>query len=300
MSSFRKSKNGSAKALPVILAICIAWGAGASAMYLMERGAYVSLMENYGILESNYGNALDAYDSLETNYDSLNSQYETLQSYYGGLQQNYTSLHDDYQDYLDMVSLRWGLGTNCTKFITPADSNVTSKTRQVLGHPGDGDLSWSDMSKINDWVGTNIKYNNDTYVGRPGELKNGSECWLFPNETLALGYGDCEDHALLMMSMCNAEQGIGWIWAAEVTIGNTDGTTSGHMLVFVNVDGDKVYIYDPTVAGGWDSGTARSEQDALDHYKNSLSGISSIKVDTVFNQTERRDFESNQEFFDWF
>lgn len=301
--------------LPILVAIFLILSLISTTMYFSLKSAYISLQNEHYSLESDYNLLESTYDSLQSGHIKLQSEYNTLELQYSSLQTQHSKLQSDYenleneqselqanyQNYQNMVGLRYGYGEDSMKFITPDDFDIKLKTREILGHTSDGDLSWDDSDQINDWVANNIEYNYDTYVGKPGNLTEGGECWLFPNETLAFMHGDCEDKALLMISMCLSEAEVEFIWAAELSIENTDGTTSGHMCIFINVEDDRLYIYDPTVdGGGWSSGYSMPESDAIYDYINSLVGIESVEVYAIFNQTERHEFESNQEFFDWF
>jgi hypothetical protein len=54
---------------------------------------------------------------------------------------------------------------------------------------------------LRDWVGNNIQYRSDS------EIHGESEFWQFPNETIQLRTGDCEDFSLLLCSLLRAD---GW------------------------------------------------------------------------------------------
>jgi transglutaminase-like putative cysteine protease len=82
---------------------------------------------------------------------------------------------------------------------------------------------------IKDWVSGNIKYAHDSdRHGRP-------EYYQLPRETIQSGYGDCEDYAILMVSLLRAA---GWqADRAYVTIGEPKaGSGSRHAWVRLNVD----------------------------------------------------------------
>jgi len=236
------------------------------------------------------------YTNLQSSYDSLQSQYNTLQS-------NYDSLQNQYNRYKNMVNMRLPSGEQKRAFITPDDETVKTKTAAILGSGFNGKLSTANIRKLNDWIYEHIKYNHDIYVGGKGHI--GKECWQYPNETLKLGYGDCEDHALLLLSMMLAEEKVGWAYCAEVEF--TKGNEKmNHVCVFLNIENDELYILDPTWptqnlfdSGAWESDSSKSEPKALHEYY-SENGFDSIRVKSVFNQYVYKTFSSNEEFYNWF
>jgi hypothetical protein len=54
---------------------------------------------------------------------------------------------------------------------------------------------------LRDWVGNNIQYRSDS------EIHGERDYWQFPNETMQLRTGDCEDFSLLLCSLLRAD---GW------------------------------------------------------------------------------------------
>jgi len=300
-SQKRKERN---QILPVLLAIFVIWSLVSTAMYSSVQSANISLQtehysleSDYGSLQSDYNSLYRRHESLQSKCDSLRSDYDSLRAKYDNLLSDYNSLVSNWNSRIELEKMGRGYENYPMNFITPEDTDVKNTGIQILGHSSDGDLSWDDMNKINAWVGNNIAYNHDTGFGEPGTLKSGGECWLFPNETLALKRGDCEDQALLMASLCSAEAKIGWLWVAELSLEKSDGSSAGHLAVFLKVGGDKMHIYDPT--WGWSSGSSKSEQEALNQYTTE-NGFSSVKVERIFNMQEIHSFDSNQEFFDWF
>lgn len=264
--------------------------------YYDTLNQYYSLSSSNNDLQRNYSILDNNYESLQSQYNSLQDEYYTVQSQYTSLQNNYNALRSSSSSFEKIVEVRYGLETECNKFITPSDPSVITATQNVLGHSSDGDISWNDMTDINNYVGGNIKYNYDTFNG-PYE-----ECWFYPNETLARGYGDCEDHALLMVSMCKAEANVPWIWCAEIRF----PAGPGHICVFVRTTGGQLFIFDPTsrpdyffgymVHGAWTSETAKTVDLALQQYEQECWGGQSITVTKIFNGNTYQSFTNNQEF----
>jgi hypothetical protein len=97
-----------------------------------------------------------------------------------------------------------------------------------------------------DWVVSNITYNYDGFypilpLSLPGDVTYITEMWQFPNETLSVRRGDCEDMAILLCSMIrNYVEGN--YWAECIWIAGSDG---GHVAVQIPVSDDKIAILDP-------------------------------------------------------
>jgi len=269
-----------------------------------EKNSSVSYWQTkYNSLQSQYDSLQNKYNSLNSSYNALQNSYNNLQSQYDSLQNSYNNIQNQYNDYKDMVDMRTPSGSEKCEFITPDDDSVKTKTASVLGSGFDGDLSTGDIDKINDWVYSHIDYNHDVYIGEKGKI--GKECWQYPNETLKLGYGDCEDQSLLVVSMCLAEEKVEWLYCAEVEL--TKGSEKiNHVCIFINAQDDKMAIVDPTLKnddwlnpGGWVSTEARYEPSALDDYRKAI-GADSIVVKCVFNQNIYKAFSGNNEFYNWF
>jgi len=259
---------------------------------------YSSLNQSYNFLNQQYSTLQDKYNALDSKYHSLQNKYNTLQLNYTSLDLQYKNLQSDYDlmknqydSVIENINKRHGLPKYAQKFITPTDSKVKSKVKEILGSSYNGKLTWDDMNKIYNWVHNNIKYNSDT-DDSASKGNAWGECWLYPSETLNKKKGDCEDQTLLFVSLCLAEENAGWIFCAELDV---DG--NGHMVAFINAEGDKMNIYDPT--NGYKSPYSMSESNAISAYK-SAAGYSSVRVKVVINQGYYKTFSSNQEFYDWF
>ena len=87
--------------------------------------------------------------------------------------------------------------------VTPQDQTVTQALQEAMATP-DKSVSYTssstiaDINKIRLWVFSNIKQSSDE------ALHGVSDYWQTPTETLALQAGDCEDFAILMVSMLRA------------------------------------------------------------------------------------------------
>lgn len=81
-------------------------------------------------------------------------------------------------------------------YITPDDPLVLQTLANITTN-----ALIPDWIEIRDWVANNIEYTADN------EVHGVAEYWQFPNETLTLRTGDCEDFSILLCSLLRAN---GW------------------------------------------------------------------------------------------
>lgn len=86
----------------------------------------------------------------------------------------------------------------CRSFITPEDRSVVELKNKILKDKPLLTLNWM---AIRDWVGSSLKYRSDS------EIHGERDYWQFPNETIQLITGDCEDFSTLLCSLLRAD---GW------------------------------------------------------------------------------------------
>ena len=106
-------------------------------------------------------------------------------------------------------------------YITPDDPLVLQTLANITTNP-----LIPDWIEIRDWVANNIEYTVDS------EVHGVREFWQFPNETLTLRTGDCEDFSILLCSLLRANG-----WSEEevyVVLGAKD--EQYHGWVKLNVD----------------------------------------------------------------
>ena len=297
--------NGGVIVLGIFLVLSLSVNGLSFIYYTNMQQQYDELQQKYNSLNQSYNNLQSQYNTLQNQYENLDSQYTSLQQKYSDLkikydtldlqhktlQMDYDSMKNLYDSLMENINKRKGLQQYAKQFITPDDSKVKSKVKEILGSKYNGKLTWDDMDKIYNWIHNNIKYNWDT-ANSASKGNVWGECWLYPSETLSKKRGDCEDQALLFVSLCLAEEKVGWIFCAALDTGG-----DGHMVVFINVEGDKMNIYDPT--NGYRSPYSMSESNAISSYKLAV-GYSSVRVKAVFNQQIYKSFSSNQEFYNWF
>jgi len=296
--SINKEKKSSAPWILVLLLVAI----------ILSSGAYVSGLTNY--YESRLEEKNTVTEELSTENEELKSENENLteKNIELGIENLVLILNNSVQnsknanlekenaEFKAWLNARGALNREKYGhwFLTPDDEDVKSTMKEILGNDADGALSWDDRRKLDRWVYDNIEYNHDTPLAYPdwtGEDAR-KECWLFPNETLKYRRGDCEDHALLALSMFYAEE-VTAAWAASVTFEDN----SRHMVIFINVVDDQMSILDPT--NSWENYFSGSEPDKLEQYGDHW-GMDVIEVNYIFNQSTFKSFATLQEFYDYF
>jgi len=125
-------------------------------------------------------------------------------------------------------------------YVTPQDPIVRGVVSDILSTG-----PWIKWIAMRDWVGTHIKYRDDS------DVHGTAEYWQLPRETIEFGTGDCEDSAILLCSMLRS---IGWSSDdVYVVLGLVKG--EGHAWVWlkvINLFGIEVWHrLESTDKGGW-------------------------------------------------
>lgn len=231
--------------------------------YLNLNSSYVSLVESYNELRD-YFKEVEAYQKKlnQTYYDLLES-YRTVEGEYSKLKgelekasEAYLRYREAYRKLVFQVNLRVvHPNGNESLFITPDDPEVKDKVLEITGgwsRKGDWSEFWTDVKKLYDWVVENIAYRNDTFYPKlpdepKGKMESIPEVWQFPNQTLMLGSGDCEDMAILLASMIYAYVDKEY-WVEVIVITN-------HVAVYIPVKEGRICMLDP--AGRYYTSTGR-------------------------------------------
>jgi len=293
----KESPSGST-ILGVVLIVMTILTASLAAALIAEMSENARLNQDFADFDRTKRVLDDEIDALERNKRNLEDDIEDLEDDKDDLESMISSLKDDIRDLEDEDSEWWYIyrlrtGEYPYDLVTPDDPTIISKSSQVLGADADGELTWNDMFKINDWVHTNIDYSYDPYITNPHNYGEW-DYWQTPEETLDRGEGDCDDQANLALSLMLAEENVGWLWGAITVFGGA----SGHVGIFVNVVDDQMSVLDPT--GGWRSPTSQSEPLALDEWA-SRGGYGSVtRVLELYSDTGSEKFDTLQEFYDWF
>ena len=278
------------------------------ARYSSLESNFTSLQTSYQTLQNQYSLLLSNYSTLEESHETLETQYKLLQELYDALRAEYDRYATAYQNLRNMIDQR-SLKTDIESFITPPNSDVVSVVYSITGgwsNSSDWNEYWSDVKGMYMWVRNNIEYRYDgLYPILPydpaSSLQHWNEMWQFPNETLSLKKGDCEDQAILLCSMircyCDMEYEAECIWITS--------SESGHVGVQIPVTGHTMVIFDP--AGGYYShdlwgnvvfnDVAVEINNWLNYWKPTMGN--DVYVYRVFSDYIDRSFTSTDEYITW-
>jgi len=276
---------------------------------------YTNLQARYDLLESKYKTLEESHNSLQLNHTSLEEDYNTLQSLYDSLQTLYSDLQEEhnhyvagYQELRDKIHQRWD-EQNVEPFITPRDPLVKTTVFDITGswsNTSDWNEYWDDVKAMYEWVVDNVEYRYDGLFpilpdDPSDEIDYGREMWQFPNETLILGKGDCEDIAILLCSMIRCYSPMQY--QAEC-IGIVSSTV-GHLAVQTPVSEDKLVIFDP--AGKYYSSDwlgdivfndiSTETNNWLDYWKPEMG--EDVYVNLVFSDYVHETFTSTADYLSW-
>ena len=287
--------------------------------YIELQTRYYALLGNFSNLESRYRSLLLQDMSISTPSGSANdasqaqqylARYEALQELYKELQSKYYIYQYDYRKLKEMIDARL-MQAPLMRFITPEDPAVTNITLQVTGElnrSSSAGLDWPKIRAIYDWVNTNIEYKDDgLYPQLPSNINDvrvdgishTDQMAQYPNETLNLRTGDCEDTAVLLVSMIRA-----YISVQAECIWIT-GTNAGHVAVVVPIGEDQIVIIDPVrdyythniLDEMVVSSISTEIYDWLNIWRPTLGN--DVHVYRVFSDYMDKYFESTQEYIDW-
>jgi hypothetical protein len=234
------------------------------------------------------------------------SKYSLVQTQLKTVQNEKTQMLNQYTTLREQINFRMGIGKDSQKFITPENSLVSAKAKEIAGIISqDTNELWRNYKQLYDWVTKNIKYSYDSYLPvipttMSGNLTWREGFWRMPEETLADKTGDCEDMAVLLASLLlSYDNGNYANWAIGIK-----NESTAHLAVAFPVKGDKLTILDP--AGnyftGYQSGylqsydVNRAVSDWLAHWAIEMPGA---KIYIVFSNTFCREFTNSEEFINW-
>jgi len=248
---------------------------------------YLNSSLEYNLLRLEHNSLIHDYDALETQNVLLQSEYDQLR----------------YQ--INQRSQRY----NTSNFITPDHSSVEQIVTQITdgwSDPSNWSEFWDDVKAMYDWLVNHTEYRYDgLFPILPNELSGDAqyhdEMWQFPNETLSLEKGDCEDMAILLCSMILRYTG-GEYWTECIMLA---GSNNGHMGVQIPVGANKLAILDP--AGHYytsdDGGNLVSKNISLEinewlnHWESELGN--NAYVSGVFANYLDETFSSTNEYISW-
>lgn len=282
--------------------------------YLSLQSSCDELNSSQADFESRYLSLQKRYDELNAQYAALNSQHLSSESNYDSLQLEFAALQDSYDATAsEYEQIRYQINQRAqyydiSVFITSNDSSVQQVTNQITGgwsNQSDLNEYWTDIEALYNWVVDNIAYRSDGLFpllpsSLSGEVDYITEMWQFPNETLSLEKGDCEDMAILLCSMirCYSQQHHAeciWITSAD----------AGHAAVQIPVSGGKIVILDP--AGNYytsdildnlvSKNIATEINNWLNYWKPQMGN--DVRVYRVFSDYMDQTFASTTEYISW-
>jgi len=246
------------------------------------------------------------YEQLNSKYSSLNAEHLSLQNQYKDLTRALGSYQDNYQKLINKVNVRLAFNEYYPNFITPNDPEIENLVYQLTsGWEDKEDINelWKERKTIFDWVTSNIEYAVDSPYPYLSPHLGANISWSkqstrFPNETISYGTGDCEDQAVLLLSMIiSHDEGtydnwlIGW-----------KSSDTRHMAVAFPVAGKRLVLLDP--AGQYHSGSAGSlvsepVEEAIGNWLENWDETE-IFIDFICSKDFYEEFDSTAEFLNWY
>ena len=211
----------------------------------------------------------------------------------------------NYNQILHQVNQR-SLQCNASVFIQPECSDVMQLTDEITygwNNQSDWNEFWKDIFKLYSWVDQNISYNHDTYSpilpnSLMGQVRWAEDVWQYPDETLALKRGDCEDMAILLCSMI-----LNYIQerlpCEAVLIAGSEKSHVGLQLVF----DQNITILDTALNyyTGLSSGniTKKYTDSEIARWISRFSLDSDTEVTRVFSSSFDKKFSTTNEYLSW-
>jgi hypothetical protein len=275
-------------------------GASISCFGLLICVAFIPLSSS-GTMFQDYNRFLTHLPSQSVQPDFSSGENETISR-----EQILDQLSSDASfNYEPSFSYQQLLPTDRAQYVTPSDSIVSmvpSLLFQNLFNRSDNERIWTDLHTVYHWVRSNIQYRNDTFLSEDGIELTGVDVWQFPNQTILLGTGDCEDQALLLSSLILNYSDMA-IYVECLFLQSLEGI--GHVAMYLPILGDSICILDPatgyTTSGTTDVLTSKPIEEEISHYLQFLSQLSndSWRVSNVFSDNFSLIFSGTGEFTDW-
>ncbi|MBC8223999.1 hypothetical protein H8E65_05380 [Candidatus Bathyarchaeota archaeon] len=273
------------------------------------------------LLESNMSDVLAEFEKqvqeiqdenakLELEYTDIVGENERIEYSLAVLQQDHEDLLEDFGEYVDQftqirgeINSRVGIDGNLSRFVTPQDPAVAGWMLAITGgyeDPDSPDEVWGDYEALYSWVTSRIREELDSpypfiYADSSRQVRWVKHSVRYPNETLADLSGDCEDQAILLLSMMTAYSDRLEKWSISI-----DWEGGGHVAVaYPSGDGGLV-ILDPTRDFRSDSLVSGDPASvALEEWIGRFSHDDAY-VNSVYDGEMYMEFKSTADFLAWF
>jgi hypothetical protein len=256
-------------------------------------------------LEANYSELRTEHFELNSSYKELEESYSYLLITRGELQGHYNKYVSEYEGLRKEVNSRLGLEDTIVKFITPDDPAVVIRVMEVTKGweiPGSEEELLGDYKALYDWIRLRIDGSIDSPYPFLDLTPSYPVRWVgnsvrFPVETLEDMAGDCEDQAILLLSMMIAYNEVDAKWCISY-----EWDEGAHVAVGMPVQGGGLIILDP--AAGYHTGTAstligRPVEEVIDGWIGRWEE-KGVFISSIFNVEMRQKFSSTEEFLEWF
>ncbi|HSW58279.1 MAG TPA: transglutaminase-like domain-containing protein [Dehalococcoidales bacterium] len=276
----------------------------------IKTDEFVVLTNKFHLLSDELKKTSETVISVRSELNQATSQLFSANTKIAQVQKENSDMLKQYTSLRSKILARAGLNQpDRQTYITSDDPVVAARVQNVTGgFNNDNNKIWSDYNKMYHYVVNNISYSFDTYIPVLSVSMSDSftwwqEYWRTPAETLQDQTGDCEDMALLLLSMMrNYNKKTYSIWA--ITITSKSPELLGHMAVAFPVQGGKLTILDPSgnYYTGMEYGYLNSAPIStaiynwLAHWSREMPNAF---VDGVFSETVDQEFTSTQDFINW-
>ncbi|MEM4583986.1 MAG: transglutaminase-like domain-containing protein [Ignisphaera sp.] len=288
---------------------------GLQSQYSTLERDYAELKNSYNQLKLDYEAISSAYQKIQEQYRDLSERFSYLEKTYSNLQQEYNNLRSQFNtlqlEYARLTELSLRLNSSLSEIITTLTryccipyafervlnlDEVKAVEQYVLSAKVDPNNVPLSIQNIYRWIRSNVKYVHDVplpiptqvacdpktqlcYYSRFTDLQNYVQT---PSFTAKYGQGDCDDQAVLAYAMIKYYFIFVHGKEYDLLIARIEmGDGSGHLAVFLPVQGGKLTIIDP--AGSYltstllGSITHRSAYEELMRYSNHWSSHGGVK-----------------------
>ena len=149
-----------------------------------------------------------------------------------------------------------------------------------------------DLDYIQNFANNHVRYRHDFIV------ENDAEHWEFPLQTLKNFYGDCEEVSTVVVSLMKAYNESQKCYVFLLP---------SHASTFCKINGNKYIIYDQSLKEDRTIADSLNEYDKIKALRNFFNsyfeefGLTSQShfINAIFDNKEYREFNSNDEFYEW-